>query len=565
MTTVKWEVITNTTSALNILKSFDIEQPIFSDIEGDGINGPNRTIQLYQPETIDLVYIIDFDYVDEELFKQAFKSYWTIWHNASYDFGTLEMTTNKFDDTMYLARTAHPEFRKFSLDHIANSLGYDYLYSELDKKDIQTKGFVIGAYLSQKQLKYAATDVIALSLIWQDKKIQATREKLCYQVDILSLKYSIQYQQNGLIPNREAVKNELNKLEDDINANFIILNGLNCNSPKQVREFFGTKSSDKATLLRLIGTGDKIAKAVFDQRRLLKAKNMLESYDQDIVYTRFNPAGAVTGRFTANGKNLDNAINAQQIPRKYQYIFNMNTKDTVVVHADYSTAELRAGCSIMKDETMYEQLKAGIDLHRVAATFALVDKKPEEITKEERISGKAISFGFIFGMSAASFVEYAYMNFGVIFTEAEAKKIRDNYHKMYKQISQYAKYWWNHYKTEPVRTPMGRLNMANLGTDAINYGTQGGVGELMKLAAHYLIKEYPEAIKYIFNIVHDAGYLRVPKGDEVIWGERLGNAMIKAWPEYCKLDMMYYKDIPMPVEVEYTCSKTGKHIVKEMK
>jgi hypothetical protein len=93
--------------------------------------------------------------------------------------------------------------------------------------------------------------------------------------------------------------------------------------------------------------------------------------------------------------------------------------------------------------------------------------------------------------------------------------------------------------------------MANLGTDAINYATQGGVAETTKLAVHYLVKEYPIVLDYIYNVVHDAIYLRVPRGEEELWAPRLGKAMKKGWEQLCKTPMMYYKDIPMPIEVEY--------------
>ena len=104
--------------------------------------------------------------------------------------------------------------------------------------------------------------------------------------------------------------------------------------------------------------------------------------------------------------------------------------------------------------------------------------------------------------------------------------------------------------------------MARLGTDAINFGTQGGIADVTKLAARYLCRDYPEAVNFVFNIVHDAVYLRVPKDNPEIWADRLAEAMIKAWKEYCKLPMMYYKDIPMPVEVEWI-DISGKEFMKE--
>ncbi len=551
--------ICNSLDEISHLKN-DVET--FADIETAQLYLDTRLVQLYQPQTEDIIYILDTDIIPLEDIKNRIKPMWTIWQGCTYDFGTLNMTTDRFDDTLYLARTAYPEWKDFKLDNIVSQLGYDYLYEGLDKKALQKLGFVPGAYLSKSQLRYAATDVYALAMIWKDKGIQAIREYTSYKVDILSVQYSIQYQQNKLIVHQPSVRLELDKLVETIEANDIALNGLNPNSPKQCKEALGTKDTSKETLIKEIAEGNSLAELIFNQRRLLKRRTMLNSYNFPWVETRFNPAGAATGRFTSTGGDLPRGINAQQITRNLQYIFHQPTEDTSVVHADFSTAELRAGCSIMRDETMYEELKAGMDLHKVAATFAMPDKTPDQIEKAERQKGKAISFGLIFGMSADSFLEYSYVNYGVKFSIDECKAIKQRYQSRYTGIASYHKQLWNSYKSIPVETPMGRRNQARLGTDAINFATQGGIAEVTKLAAHYLIKEYPEAIGYIFNIVHDAIYLRVPKGNEQLWSDRLAYAMIKAWKEYCKLPMLYYKDIPMPVEVEWI-DEFGEYTVKE--
>jgi len=550
------------------VKHFKPDTETFSDVESGGLYINLRLVQVYQPATDDTIYILDTDIIDVEEIKAWLKPLWTIWQGCTYDFGTLNMTTVRFDDTLYLARSAYPQWKDFKLDNIVSRLGYDYLYEDLDKKSLQKLGFLPGAYLSHEQLRYSATDVYALSLIWKDKNFQETRNLLSYKLDIISVGYSIEYQQNNLIVSQSDVRKELDLLVDVIKANEIALQGLNPNSPKQVKEKLGTTSSNKATLIKLIGEGNHIAELVFKQRRLLKRRTFLNSYNFPYVTTRFNPGGAATGRFTSTGGDLERGINAQQITRNLQYMFHKPTEAdsiygaTSVVHADYSTAELRAGCSIMKDEAMYKELMAGNDLHKVAVLMVMPDKKLEDVTKAERQKGKAINFGLIFGMSAAAFQEYAYIEYDVIFTLEECKAIKKAYNTKYHNISDYHKQMWNSYKNTPVETPTGRKNMARLGTDAINYATQGGVADTVKLAEHYLVRNYPEAIKYTFNVVHDAIYLRVPTGDEVLWADRLAEAMIKAWVEICKCDMFYYKDIPMPVEVEWL-TPDGKNMVKE--
>lgn len=533
---------------------FNPDLPVFADIETGGLYIDVRLVQLYQPETYDEVIILDTDIISLKEIKKFIKPLWTIWYNASYDFGSLNMTTDRFDDLYYLVRTAYPEFMEFALDKVVEKFGLAKYYEGLDKKQLQKAGFLKGTYLSHSQLLYSATDTVVLSMLWQNKRIQKVRDIVAYKIDILNLEYAVKYQRNGLIVDQAKVREELDKLVDVIAENDKALGGLNPNSPKQVKEYLGTESSSKEILIDMIANGNedqkRMAKLVYEQRRLLKRRTFLESYNYSKVYTRFNPAGAATGRFTSTGGDLPQGINAQQITRSLQYLFNGNTEDTVAVHADFSTAELRAGCSIMRDETMYEELKAGKDLHKIAATLAL-GGRPEDVSKADRQKGKAISFGFIFGMSAPSFVEYAFVNYGVTFTLEEAKLIKHRYSERYKNISAYTKKWWNDYATEFVQTPLGRRNKARLGTDAINYATQGCIAETTKLSIHYLVKDYPEALDYIYNVVHDAIYLRVPKGEEEQWADRLAVAMKRGWAEMCKCPMLYFKDIPMPVEVEY--------------
>jgi len=538
-----------------IIPDMSTTDPIFFDLETVGLNGSTRLIQLYQPATDQNIYVLDMDYMNIDSVKEWLKDKWLIGHGLNYDFGCIGMTSERFDDTLYLVRTAYPHWQAFSLDVVTKRLVPGNPYGELNKSAMQKSSFK--GDLSEEQLRYAATDVYVLATIWEDERIQETREVLAYKIDIISLRYSIQYQNNNIVVDQDAVKIELAKLVDDIATNENALGGINCNSPKQVKEALGTASSDKTTLIRLVGQGSDLASVVYKQRRLLKRRTMLESYNYPWVTTRLNPAGAATGRFTASGKGVERGINSQQMPRDLQYIFNQDTKKTVVVHADYSTAELRAGCSIMKDEAMYRELMEGKDLHVLAAMLA--SGLPESsIDKDLRQKGKAVSFGKIFGQSWKSFIEFAYTTYGVRFTEAESQAVHNKYNLKYRGISRYHKYWRNHYETQMVETPMGRRNKARLGTDAINFAVQGAIAETMKLAIHYLIKAHPDAVRDIYNVVHDSCFLRVPRGEEEVWAERLVDAMAKGWTEMCKLPMFYYKDIPMPIEVEY------RDVVKEV-
>jgi hypothetical protein len=240
------------------LPTFNHSLPLFCDSETDGFYINTRLVQVYQPEASELIYVLDTDLIPLEDIKELLKPLYTVWHNASYDFGTLKMTTAQFDDTLYLAKLTYPDWQEYSLDKVIAKLGHTHLYDGINKKGMQKSGFRKGAYLSNAQLRYSATDVYALSLIWQNKMIQKCRDIFAYKVDILSLKYSIIYQQNGLIVHQSSVRKELDKIEDEIKANDIALNGLNPNSPKQCKEALGVESTDKNSLIHLINVLLKI-------------------------------------------------------------------------------------------------------------------------------------------------------------------------------------------------------------------------------------------------------------------------------------------------------------------
>ena len=459
------------------------------------------------------------------------KGYKFILANATYDFYVLGWKPKNCEDIISICRFEYfmwgrTDRQAYSLDKITKKLlGTEY---KQDKKEMH-KALWDVPELPQEQKDYAQADVVNTLAIWEKlKDTNTVKKSQAYKLDIFLIGYLWQVTKNRIYPNVEDVKKELKALEVEY-AKYSV--PFNHRSPKQCKEYFGTQSTDKNTLMKLIDEGNKDAEAVFYLRRLDKAKKMLEGYLYPTVYSVFNVSGAVTGRMSATGKDIEDGINCQQIPRKYQYIFKQNNEKGIVVSLDYSTAELRIGALEMGEPVMARELKSKQDIHKLMASY--VRGVPiEEVTKAQRQEAKAINFGLLFGMSAPTFKEHAFENYGVKFSLDEAKVIRDRYLAKYKKIARYHIYWWNNYKNVPVESVLGRKNYANLGTDAINFGTQSGIGETTKLAVHYCIKECPEFNNMIENIVHDSIQYRVP----FIEGES---------PEDFNIRFKYYLDLVM--------------------
>lgn len=572
-------------------------EPTFCDIETEQLYVGTRLIQFYQPSTDDTIYIFDvaplgysqreYEYVLEQV-KNFLKPLHTVWYNSSYDLGTMNMITDKVDDLFYAVKTAYCQFQEFSLDIVLEKLGFGHLYSGLDKKSLQKAGFKKGAYLSQAQLQYSATDVYALSLMWKDEKIQYVIDNnLAYKVDMKSQMYAIMYQQNGLVVDLETRNKLLVKAVQDIKDYSALLpEGFNPNSYKQVRAYLGVEESDHDALVKYALSSNSLApqaKAIMDLKRALKEKSYLESINFDKMYTKFNVAGAATGRFTSSGGDIPNGFNAQQIPRQFQKLFKANMDGTKVVGLDYSTLELRLGCAIFGEPEMYRQLREGEDLHTSMAMMitgkplhpeGLVGSKTaasgmaeqvfDYVSHKDRTDAKAVNFGYIFGMSAGTYQNYAFVSYGISVSLEDSIRLRNKYFEKYPMFKKYHEHVWNNYSKPGFyyETALGRRVKPKLGTDGINGPVQGSGAETTKLAVHWLIKEDcirlgldPEteweqcdAIRYLFNVVHDAIYLRVPDEEELVWRKRLADAMVKGWKEISKSKLFKFKDIPMPVD-----------------
>lgn len=571
----------NVVTDIRELPKFNPDMPVFCDIETQGLYVGVRLIQFYQPSLEDTIYILDLAPTgyDKAIYektyaeiKELMSTLWLVFYNGSYDLGTMNFVPAKLDDLFYAVKTAYPEFMEFSLDKVVEKLGYGSLYKGLDKKKLQKQGFVLGAYLSQAQLTYAATDVYVMSKMWQDARIQdVIQNNMAYAVDILSQRYAIQYQQNGLVvdlPERNRLLEKASKDVERLTQELPI--GFNPNSWQQVRAYLNTTESNHEALVRY-ALSEKVlapkAKVIIDLKKAKKEVSYLESINFEKMYTKFNVAGAATGRFTASGGDLDNGFNSQQIPRQFQKLFKADTDTTTVIGLDYTTLELRLACTIFGEPEMYRQLMEGEDLHTSMAQqvtgkqispdgilsgdlgYSDFESKSKYLTAQDRQDAKSVNFGFVFGMSAATYQSYAFVSYGIEVSLEESTELREKYFRKYPKFKEYHNNVWNNYKkpTFFYETALGRRVKPKLGTDGINGPVQGSGAETTKLAVHYLVKEYPEALHLIFNVVHDAIYLRVPKEDKDMWRKRLADAMVKGWTEISKSSIFKFKDIPMPV------------------
>lgn len=536
------------------LPVFDPELPVFCDIESDGLYINPRLIQMYQPSTYSNVQIIDFDKIPTKVILDFLKPLYTVWYNASYDLGTLNIVPNGLVDLFYAVKIAYPEFQEYALDKVCSFLGLGTYYQNIDKKAMQKARFIKGAYLSKTQYTYAATDVLVLNEIFQLPRVQKViNENLAYKVDIYSLRHTIMWQQNGLEVIEENRLKYLADAERRIDEYGKSLPQINVRSPKQVKEFLGSESSNKETLMRqYIYESNEDAHNILMLRKALNEVSKLKSYAHPKVVGRFNPYGTTTGRYNCTGGHIVNGINMQNYNRQFKSIFGTNDDDYVVMGADYSTLEVRIACAVYGEPNMYRALKQNLDIHRFTASL-LTDKPIEKVTDEERQNAKPAVFGFTFGLTAKNFIEYAFDLYGLTYTLEQSMEFRKGFFDAYPGFADYhSKVYRAMAKGNYIcYTALGRAVKPRLGTDAINVPVQGSGGECTKLAVHYMVKEDIRSLQTIVNVIHDAIYLKVHKSEIDYWKDLLQKSMVRAWTEISKSSLFKYKDIPMPVEVKF--------------
>ena len=116
------------------------------------------------------------------------------------------------------------------------------------------------------------------------------------------------------------------------------------------------------------------------------------------VHTRYNQAGAATGRLSSNDPNLQNIPIRTPEGRQIRRAF-VAPEGRVILACDYSQIELRIMAHLSEDAGLLRAFADGLDVHK--ATAAEVFGLPiEAVGSDQRRAAKAINFGLIYGMSA---------------------------------------------------------------------------------------------------------------------------------------------------------------------
>lgn len=234
-----------------------------------------------------------------------------------------------------------------------------------------------------------------------------------------------------------------------------------------------------------------------------------------LLRPNFRITGTVTGRPSCSDPNL------QQIPRDTTIRSIVDAPEGWdCVEADLSQAELRIAAIMSGDQELRRSYREGEDIH--AKTVNHIFHIPlDQMTKEQRKKGKAINFGFLYGMYPKKFQEYAWVSYQTKFTLAECENTRDSFMELYHSlpvwheeqkaiVKKHGEIWSPIGRTRhlPKAWSQDRLARAEAERQAINSPVQGFAADIVLSATCQLAKEYGPDVMKIWGTIHDATGLR---------------------------------------------------------
>lgn len=290
------------------------------------------------------------------------------------------------------------------------------------------------------------------------QQLPVTRRKT-YKLIIEALNAYKYVEINGLpidVQQLEQTYNDYKSEQEELDKQLSTYADINWNSSQQLQKLLfeelqlpiieytdkGVPSTGVSVLKRLKDQ-HPIIELLLKHREVEKALSFLESWKEEMiqhsdgyyyVHSNFNMHGTVTGRTSSSDVNL------QQIPRnkKLKSLFKATMPGWELACLDFSQLELRFAGLVADVQAIKESYRNGVDLHKLMAS-KVANCSMDEVTKEMRTQAKAINFGFIYGMQAESFVDYARDSYGVHVTLEESIAIRQAFFELYPELLVYYK------------------------------------------------------------------------------------------------------------------------------
>jgi DNA polymerase I-like protein with 3'-5' exonuclease and polymerase domains len=450
-------------------------------------------------------------------------------HNANFDLGFLQahvmpdLKPTNIWDTKIAERVL---CGGLEIGYSLGDLAARYLSIQLIKDKKLTTSFKPGMELNDKQIVYAAMDVVvlvgiaraqqqALSQVglWELAKVEMDLVPAVLDVSMAGIQVDVE-----MLEKRRAV------LEIEIasaRAHVLELLGqeVNLNSPAQLlpalRELgVRATSTQKKSLSKI---KHPVGKALIKYKDCTKEQGTfingwLDRIQRDTgrLHGDFQQVGTVTGRLSCRRPNLQQVPGNGDLRRAF-----IAAPGHKLIVADYSQVELRIVAELSGDPVLIEAFESGRDIH--SETAARVFNIPlEKVNDELRGRAKAINFGVIYGLGINSLAER------VGCTEAEARQFYNKYFRTFEQLSRYRRAVSSRVLKKPYSLTLWRrvryynspnsaqLSEYQLRNRAINTPVQGSAGDIFKLALYWLHQKLADDAKVV-NLIHDEVVVEAPE------------------------------------------------------
>jgi DNA polymerase-1 len=372
----------------------------------------------------------------------------TVFQNGKFDTLFIEVKMGiklPIHEDVMLMGTVYDLADKHGLKYMAQK------YLHVEDWDIKNKDKLSGSY--ETVVPYLKCD---LKYTWElfeffSIRLNEQQEHLYRGLLIKAFRMYRDVERNGIyidLDQFQTTKQEYKRKEAETLKALKDRYDINWNSPQQKQDVLFSKdkenlpvlkltpkrqpSADASVMKRLAGKGYELPQLILDYSAVNTLNKMfLNRWEDDAAYDgrihpSFNLTNVVSGRTSCTDPNL------QQVPRNKD-IRSLFTapEGRLFFEADYSQLELRIAAHYSNDPTMLRIYNEGGDIHTMTASLMTGGRTP---TKEERSKAKAVNFGFLYGMSAKKFVEYAYDSYGQTFSNVEAEAYRDAFFAKYSRL-----------------------------------------------------------------------------------------------------------------------------------
>lgn len=473
-------------------------------------------------------------------------------HNVKFDARSIRKYLDSnlpeppFMDTMVMQHILNENLREYGL----NSL----IAHNFDNHDAYAKDGKLGKIIEVVPFS-AATRYVHLDARWTWMLYRRLWRRIVMKEDLsnaldqdMATMYVLMDMEDFGIP---VAKREMKRLGKELDGRMrdLLLDmsqyapaGFNPDSVKSKRELLfngkregglGLKSTKK-TVKGAESVDDDVLQAIKDKHPIIplmiewsEVKKLKSTYIEGLlpklVDSRLHPSfhlhRTATGRLASSNPNLQNIPRDSSIRKLF-----VSAPESSLLVFDYDQIELRVMCMFSHDPKMSEFFITGTDIHTGTAAVVF-QKKPEDVTSEERQIGKGVNFLMGYGGGAKK------LSLTTGIDEKFAKEIIGNYHKQYAGLTKWKQSIINKARqTGYVTTMSGRrrrlpeLNSPDEGLraqaerQAVNAVVQGSAADICKIAMIDTFEAFKGTGARLLLQVHDELLAMCPtdKVDEII-------------------------------------------------